>query len=78
MAQEDHYSFRRNVVHDMVGREVKAVRAGVGLMDITAFTKVEVTGPDAASFLDGLTPNRLPKKVGGIALTHLLNERGPH
>ncbi|NNF78081.1 MAG: aminomethyl transferase family protein, partial [Rhizobiales bacterium] len=76
VAQEDHYSFRRNVVHDMVGREVKAVRAGVGLMDITAFTKVEVTGPDAASFLDGLTPNRLPKKVGGIALTHLLNERG--
>ncbi|MEM1198370.1 MAG: FAD-dependent oxidoreductase [Pseudomonadota bacterium] len=76
VAQEDHYSFRRNVVHDMVGHEVKAVRAGVGLMDITAFTKVEVAGPDAESFLDGLIPNRLPKKVGGIALTHLLNERG--
>lgn len=76
VAQEDHYSFRRNVVHDMVGHEVKAVRAGVGLMDITAFTKVEVAGPDAASFLDELTPNRLPGNVGGIALTHLLNERG--
>ncbi len=74
--QEDHYSFRRNVVHDIVGAEVHAVRDGVGIMDITAFTKVEVSGPDAEVFLDRLTPNRLPKKIGGIVLTHLLNRRG--
>ncbi len=76
VAQEDRYSFRRNVVHDMVGGECRAVREGVGIMDITAFTKVEVAGPDAERFLDGLTPNKLPSKVGGIALTHLLNKRG--
>ncbi len=75
-AQEDHYSFRRNVVHDMVAAEVKVVREAVGIMDISAFTKVEVSGPEAESFLDRLVPNRLPKKVGGIALTHLLNRRG--
>ncbi|MEQ9491306.1 MAG: FAD-dependent oxidoreductase [Alphaproteobacteria bacterium] len=74
--QRDHYSFRRNVVFDIVGAEVKAVRAGVGIMDISAFTKVEVAGPDAAAFLDRLVPNRLPGKVGGIVLTHLLNRRG--
>lgn len=76
LAREDHYSFRRNQVHDMVGHEVKAVRDGVGIMDISAFTKVEVKGPDAERFLDGLVANTLPKKVGGIALTHLLNRRG--
>ncbi|MEM7171035.1 MAG: FAD-dependent oxidoreductase [Pseudomonadota bacterium] len=76
VAQEDHYSFRRNIVHDIVGAEVKAVRDGVGLMDISAFTKVEVAGPDADAFLEGLIANRLPKKVGGIVLTHLLNRRG--
>lgn len=76
VAQEDHYSFRRNEVHDMVAAEVKAVREAVGIMDISAFTKVEVCGPDAEAFLDSLVPNRLPKKVGGIALTHLLNRRG--
>ncbi len=76
VAQEDHYSFRRNVVHDMVAAEVKAVREGVGIMDISAFTKVEVAGPEAEAFLDRLVPNRLPKKVGGIALTHLLSRRG--
>jgi len=72
----DHYSFRRNIVHDMVGAEVNAVRQSVGIMDISAFTKVEVSGPDAAPFLDRLVANALPKKVGGLALTHMLNRRG--
>ncbi len=76
VAQQDQYSFKRNEVHDMVGAEVQGVRSGVGLMDISAFTKVDVSGAEAETFLDGLIPNRLPKKVGGIVLTHLLNERG--
>ncbi|MEM8542048.1 MAG: glycine cleavage T C-terminal barrel domain-containing protein, partial [Pseudomonadota bacterium] len=74
--QVDHYSFRRNQVHDMVGAEVEAVRKSVGIMDVTAFTKVLVKGPSAYEFLDGLTTNRLPQKVGSIALTHMLNRRG--
>ncbi len=74
--QRDHYSFRRNVVHDVVGSEVRAVRNGVGIMDVSAFSKIEVAGPDAEAFLNRLVPNRLPSRVGGIALTHLLNRRG--
>ena len=76
VAQHDHYSFKRNVVHDVVAKEVQAVRAHVGIMDICAFTKVEVSGTDAYSFLDNLVANNLPKNVGGIVLTHFLNERG--
>lgn len=74
--QRDYYSFKRNEVHDVLADEVQAVRERVGIMDITGFTKVEVAGADAESFLSGLIPNNLPKKVGGIALTHLLNSRG--
>ncbi len=74
--QRDHYSFRRNVVHDVVGAEVKAVRTGVGIMDVTAFTKVEVAGPDAYVLLDRLTANKMPQKTGSITLTHMLNRRG--
>ncbi|TMV07567.1 FAD-dependent oxidoreductase [Ruegeria sediminis] len=74
--QRDHYSFKRTVVHDMVAAECKAVRERVGIMDISAFTKVEVEGPDAETLLDRLVANRLPQKVGGIALTHMLNRRG--
>ena len=76
VAQEDHYSFRRNAVHDVVGAECQAVREAVGIMDISAFTKVEVSGPGAEALLDRLVANRLPQKVGGIALTHMLNRRG--
>lgn len=74
--QRDHYSFRRNVVHDMVGAEVKAVRENVGIMDVTAFTKVEVSGPDAYALLDRLTANKMPQKTGSVTLTHMLNRKG--
>ena len=76
VAQEDHYSFRRTVVDDMVAAEVKAVRENVGIMDVTAFTKVLVEGPDAYALLDRLTANRMPQKVGSITLTHMLNRAG--
>ncbi|WP_209506675.1 MULTISPECIES: FAD-dependent oxidoreductase [unclassified Ruegeria] len=74
--QRDHYSFRRTPADDMVAAEVKAVRERVGIMDVTAFTKVEVSGPDAYTLLDRLTANRMPQKVGSITLTHMLNRRG--
>lgn len=71
----DIYGFRRTRLHDIVGAEVRAVRARAGIMDISAFTKIEVSGPDARAFLDGLVGNRLPAP-GRIALTHVLNEAG--
>jgi len=74
--QRDHYGFGRTVVHDMVAAECKAVREAVGIMDISAFTKVKVSGPDAEALLDRLVANRLPKRQGGIALTHMLNRCG--
>jgi dimethylglycine dehydrogenase len=52
---------------DMVAIESKAVREAAGIMDISAFSKIEVAGPDAHAFLDRLTPNRLPQKPGASA-----------
>lgn len=76
VTQQDHYSFRRTIVHDLVDGEVRAVREAVGIMDISAFAKVELSGADAEGLLDRLVANRLPQKHGGIVLTHLLNRRG--
>lgn len=45
-------------------------------MDISAFAKVEVSGPGAADYLSLLVANRLPHNTGGIALTYMLNRRG--
>jgi len=75
-AQHDHYSFGRNIVHHRVGEEHRAVREAVGIMDICAFTKMAVSGPDAKSYLNRLTANKLPVKTGSICLTHMLNRRG--
>ncbi len=74
--QRDYYSFRRNEVFSRIAREVKGVQTSAGIMDISAFTKIEVSGTDAAAMLEPLVANRLPKKTGGIALTHILNEAG--
>ena len=76
LEQRDYYSFRRAPWHEMVAHEVKAVGDAAGVMDISAFAKVEVSGPDAGTFIDRLIPNRLPSQPGRVALTHLLNENG--
>jgi len=76
IAQHDHYGFGRTPVHDLVGDECRAVREAAGIMDISAFTKVELSGPEAETLLDRLVANRLPRKTGGIALAHMLNAAG--
>ncbi|MEZ5888080.1 MAG: FAD-dependent oxidoreductase [Paracoccaceae bacterium] len=68
--------YRRNNVFDLVAAECRAVRERVGLMDLSSFAKFDVTGPGAEALLDRLTANRLPKKAGGINLTHVLSKGG--
>ena len=72
----DQYSFNRNVVDDIVGEEVRTVRNSVGIMDISAFTKVELSGTDAQPYVDYIFCSNAPRKVGQIALGYLLNQRG--
>ncbi|MEO1274979.1 MAG: FAD-dependent oxidoreductase, partial [Pseudomonadota bacterium] len=61
-AAADIYGFNRSpALHDIIAAECRAVQERAGIMDISAFSKVEVSGPHAAAFLDALLPNRLPK-----------------
>jgi dimethylglycine dehydrogenase len=76
MEQEDDWSFRRSRWFAAVGREVANVTQNVGLLDMTSFAKCRIAGPGAETFLDGLVANRLPKAIGGIALCHVLGQRG--
>src|SRR5258706_15145524 len=74
-APVDDYSFRRTRCSVHTGDETRAVRAGVGLVEMTMMAKFEVAGPGAAAWLDRILANRLPRE-GGIALRHLLTRRG--
>lgn len=71
----EKWSFRRSNYFDFVGQECRNVHENVGLLDMTAFAKYEVSGPGAEAWLDRLIANRIPK-VGRIALTHLLSKNG--
>ena len=72
----DEYSFRRGNWHDAVGDECRAVRSRVGVLDQTSFAKYEISGPGAESFLDRLCANRLPARIGRIALTQMCTPLG--
>ena len=45
----------------IAGAEALATRDGVALYDMTSLKRLEVTGPGALAFLDGLTTNRLDR-----------------
>ena len=72
----DIYSFRRSNWFEHVGNEVRTMREQAGLLELSAFTKIEVEGRGARAFLDGIVANNIPKKVGGISLAHALNPSG--
>ena len=71
---EDAHGWRRPAWYPAVAEECKAVRERVAMMDLTAFSKYEVTGPDAASFLNRISTGRVPKE-GRIALSYVLNDQ---
>ena len=68
-------TFRRSNAFAAVAEECRAVRAAVGLNEIHNFGKYEVTGPDAATWLNRVMANRVPP-VGRMALTPMLSPRG--
>jgi dimethylglycine dehydrogenase len=70
------WSFRRSNYFEIVGNECRHVHESVGLLDMSAFAKYEVSGPGAEAWLDSILANRMPKTVGRIALCHLLSNTG--
>jgi dimethylglycine dehydrogenase len=72
----DVWSFRRSNYFEHVGNECRMLRERVGVIDLTPFTKHEVSGPGAAAWLDRLVANKVPVQTGRIALCHALTKRG--
>jgi dimethylglycine dehydrogenase len=73
---KDQWSFRRSNYFPHVGREALRIRQQVGVIDLTPFTKHEVTGPGAEAWLDSLVANKVPTKIGRMSLCHALTFRG--
>lgn len=58
------------------GAEHLATREAIALYDLSAFAKVEVSGPGALAFLQRLTANDIDKGIGRVVYTSLLDPNG--
>jgi glycine cleavage system T protein len=58
------------------GAEHQAVRSRVGAFDISAFTKLVVSGPGSLAALERLCSNRIDRPIGRITYTSMLDSRG--
>ncbi|MEM8823261.1 MAG: FAD-dependent oxidoreductase [Pseudomonadota bacterium] len=68
-------SLKRSNAFDIVGAECRATREAVGLLDISAFSRFEVTGPNAKAWLDHVMASKLPGE-GRIKLAPMLGHDG--
>ena len=69
-------TFKRSNWHEPVGRECRAVRENAAVLDLSGFSKFEVHGPGAERSLNFLCANSLPREIGRMRVSHMLDHRG--
>jgi len=74
--QQDVHGFDRPQQDITVGREHRAAREAVVLIDMSSFTKFEISGREACGFLQYLAVANVDRDPGGAIYTQLCNERG--
>ena len=72
---EETPSLKRSNAFDIVDAECKAVRENVGLLDISGFSRFEVSGEGAEAWLNTIFATKLPK-LGRSRLAVALGEDG--
>jgi 4-methylaminobutanoate oxidase (formaldehyde-forming) len=75
-ADQRRFGFTRPPEMDTIAEESRAFRERVGMIDMTSFGKLEVTGPGALPLLERAACNRIDRPVGSVVYTQLLNDRG--
>lgn len=73
---EDVPSFSRPNWFAPVGRECKAVAEHAALIDMSSYSKYEVSGPDAEDFLNHVLTAKVPKTEARVAVSLILSEAG--
>jgi len=70
------YGYERQNWFEPVRAECGALRAAVGVIDVSNFAKYEVKGQGARDWLDRIVANNVPREVGRSCLTPLIGVRG--
>ncbi len=72
---KEKFSWRRSTDFKHVAEEVRAVREGVGLMEISGFAKYSFIGSETMDWLDKILACQIPKP-GRMTLAPMLNKNG--
>ena len=70
------FGFKKPPYFERLAEEHRAFRERVGIIDMSSFGKVEVTGPAALALLERLAGNLLDRPVGSVVYTQLLERNG--
>jgi heterotetrameric sarcosine oxidase gamma subunit len=70
------FGWARPPYHDRIGAEHAAIRERVGMIDLSSFGKLQVSGPAALPLLERVCGNRIDRPVGSVVYTQLLDRRG--
>ena len=68
-------TLKRSNAFEIVAEECRAIREAVGLLDISGFSRYEITGDDASTWLDKMMASKLPAP-GRARLAPMLSEQG--
>ena len=75
-ADQRAFGFTRPPYFDRLAEEHRAFRERVGIIDMSSFGKVEITGPGALALLERVAGNLIDRPVGSVIYTQLLERRG--
>ena len=68
-------SLKRSNAFDLVAAECQAVRESLGLLDISAFSRFEISGEGTEAWLSHILAGKMPKP-GQVKLTPMLSPQG--
>jgi len=75
-ADQRRFGFTRPPYFGVLAEEHRAFRERVGIIDMSSFGKVEITGPGAAPLLERVAGNLMERPVGTVIYTQLLEKDG--
>ena len=75
-ADQREFGFTKPPWFERLRAEHEAFRERVGIIDMTSFGKIQVSGPGALPLLERVADNRIDRPVGSVVYTQFLNDRG--
>ena len=75
-ADQRRFGWNRPPYFDVLAEEHSAFRERVGIIDMTSFGKIDVSGPGALALLERVAGNRIDRPVGTVVYTQLLDRDG--